>query len=107
MVGGKKFFLLLFSADALVWVGNDVFGETFIAWLFFLMIIGYPLSNQNFWVINYPTCRGFPIDVTNENAGFSKLNVASNSKNYENSLVRKKRLLTKRSLSMGLYDGYR
>ena len=50
LVGKQKVFLLLFSDDALSLAEDETFGEDFLIIVFFLMILGYPITEKKLWV---------------------------------------------------------
>ena len=69
LVGGEKVYLLLFSGDAIFLTENEIFDEAFLAFIFFLLIIGYPLGEKKFWVKDDLVWLCFPLNIPEKKCG--------------------------------------
>ena len=53
---------------------NEIFEETFLAFIFFLLIIGYPLSEKKFWAKDDLVWLGFSLNIPEKSVEFPKRN---------------------------------
>ena len=72
LLGGEKVYVLLFSGDAIFLTEDEIFEETFLTFIYFLLIIGYPLSEKKFWVDSDLIWLGFSLNIPKKNVEFSK-----------------------------------
>ena len=73
---------LLFSDDAIFLTENEIFDEMFLAFICFLLIIGYPLSGEKFWAKGDLVCLGFPINMPEKKCGISEVKRRFDLSNY-------------------------
>ena len=62
-MGWGGVYVLLFSDDTIFLTENELFDETFLTFIFFLLIIGYPLSGEKFWVKDDLVWLGFSLNI--------------------------------------------
>ena len=72
LLGKEKVCLLLFSDDTIFLTENEIFDETFLTFIFFLLIIGYPLSVKKFWAKDDLVWLGFSLNIPDKSVEFSK-----------------------------------
>ena len=74
LVGKAKVYLLLFPVDAIFSNENEIFDEMFLAFISFLLIIGYPMSEKKLWAKGDLVWLGFSLNIPEKSVEFSRRN---------------------------------
>ena len=72
LVGEAKVYLLLFPGDAIFSTENEICDAMFLAFIFLLLKIGYPMSEKKFWAKGDLVWLGFSLNIPEKSVKFSR-----------------------------------